>query len=114
MPNVELRQRVRSPASHSHWVQTSRGRSANHMVRQKFGGAGRGAKEKISVTVDREIWEQARALPWAASASDVVNEALHRLVAAEKLGVMLDQLAEDFGPVDENLVTEAEAQWFGE
>jgi hypothetical protein len=84
------------------------------MVRHRIGGAGRGAKEKISVTVDRDVWEQARALPWAASASDVVNEALHRLVAAERLGVMLDQLAEDFGPVDEDLITEAEARWFGE
>ena len=114
MPNVELRQRVISAASRSHWIQTSRGRSANHMVRQKIGGSGRGGKEKISVTVDRDIWEQARALPWAASASDVVNEALHRLVAAEKLGVMLDQLAEDYGPVDEALITETEAKWFGE
>jgi hypothetical protein len=34
-------------------------------------------------------------------------------VAAERLGVMLDQLAEDFGPVDEALITEAEARWFG-
>lgn len=73
----------------------------------------RSLKEKISVTVDRDIWERARTLPWASSASDVVNEALHRLVAAERLGVMLDRLADEIGPVDEKLVAEAEAQWFG-
>lgn len=74
----------------------------------------RSGKEKISVTVDRDIWAQAKALPWAASGSDVVNEALHRLVAAERLGAMLDRLSEEFGPVDEALVAEAEAKWFGE
>jgi hypothetical protein len=73
----------------------------------------RAPKEKISVTVDRDVWELARAMPWAESASEVVNEALHRLVAAERLGVMLDRLSEDFGPVDEDLVTRAEATWFG-
>ena len=73
-----------------------------------------GTYEADRVTVGRDVWEQARALPWAESASEVVNEALHRLVAAGRLGVMLDRLAEDFGPVDEDLVTRAEATWFGE
>ena len=82
------------------------------MARRK--SPGRALKEKISVTVDRDVWELVRALPWAESASEVVNEALHRLVAAERLGVMLDRLSDDFGPVDEGLVTRAEATWFGE
>ena len=74
---------------------------------------GRGSvKEKISVTVDRDLWEEARALPWARSGSEVVGEALRRLVAAERLGVVLDRLDEEFGPVDERLVAEAEAKWF--
>jgi len=73
---------------------------------------GQPGKEKISVTVDRDVWETARSLPWAASGSDVVNEALRRLVATERLGVMLDRLSEEFGPVDEGLVAEAEARWF--
>lgn len=84
------------------------------MVRSKVETQEKTGKEKISVTVDREVWEQARALPWAASGSDVVNEALHRLVSAERLGVMLDRLADEFGPVDEALVGEAEALWFAE
>lgn len=70
-------------------------------------------KEKISVTVDRDVWREARALPWARSASEVVNEALRRLVAAERLGVALDRLDELYGPVDEALVGEAEKRWFG-
>jgi hypothetical protein len=114
MPNVRSQHRVRSMTPRTHWDKTFAGRSTNQMVRHRIGGSGRGAKEKISVTVDRDVWAQARALPWAASASDVVNEALHRLVAAERLGVMLDQLAEDFGPVDEELISRAEARWFGE
>ena len=101
MPQVDVRMRAGLS-----------GRSVTHMARRK--AYGRSLKEKISVTVDRDIWEQARALPWAASASDVVNEALHRLVASERLGVMLDRLSEDFGPVDEDLITRAEATWFGE
>jgi hypothetical protein len=84
------------------------------MPQRKFDVTGKTSKEKISVTVDRNVWEQARALPWAASASDVVNEALHRLVAVERLSVMLDRLVDDFGPVDESLVVKAEARWFGE
>lgn len=84
------------------------------MARGRSEPQDRSHKEKISVTVDREVWEQARALPWAASASDAVNEALHRMVAAERLGVMLDRLADDFGSVDESLVADAEAKWFGE
>lgn len=84
------------------------------MARERLEARSRSSKEKISVTVDRHVWEQARMLPWAVSASDVVNEALHRLVAVERLGVMLDRLVDDFGPVDEKLVTEAEAKWFGE
>ena len=72
------------------------------------------SKEKISVTVDRDIWEEARGLPWAESASEVVNEALRRLVATERLGTALDRLYEIHGPVDEELVQEAERRWFGE
>jgi hypothetical protein len=83
------------------------------MARRNNGPRDRTLKEKISVTVDRDVWERARTLPWASSASDVVNEALHRLVAAERLGVMLDRLTDDFGTVDERLVAEAEAKWFG-
>lgn len=101
MPQTDERRRTGLP-----------GRVSTHMGRRK--DASRAPKEKISVTVDRDVWEQARALPWAESASEVVNEALHRLVAAERLGVMLDRLTEDFGPVDEDLVTRAEATWFGE
>lgn len=71
-------------------------------------------KAKISVTVDREVWDQARALPWAESASDAVNEALRRMVAAERLGMMLDHLEEQFGPVDEAVAAEVESRWFGE
>lgn len=74
----------------------------------------KGAKTKISVTVDREVWDQARALPWAESASEAVNEALRRMVASERLGVMLDHLEGDFGPVDETVVADVEARWFGE
>jgi hypothetical protein len=84
------------------------------MARRRSATGGGGSKEKISVTVDRDVWEQARSLPWAASASDVVNEALHRLVATERLNVMLDRLVDDFGPVGEDLVVEAEVKWFGE
>lgn len=84
------------------------------MVRRKLETRDKGSKEKISVTVDRDVWQRARTVPWAASASDVVNEALHRLVAAERLGVMLDRLTDEFGPVDDGLVSEAEAKWFGE
>jgi hypothetical protein len=83
------------------------------VARRNLDPRDRTIKEKISVTVDRDIWERARTLPWASSASDVVNEALHRLVAAERLGVMLDHLADELGPVDERLVAEAEAKWFG-
>ncbi len=71
-------------------------------------------KEKISVTVDRDVWEEARSLPWASSGSEVVNEALRRLVASERLGAALDLLYEIHGPVDEELVQEADRRWFGE
>lgn len=71
-------------------------------------------KEKLSVTVDRDVWEAARNLPWASSASEVVNEALRRLVASERLGTALDRLYEIHGPVDEELVEEADRKWFGE
>lgn len=77
-------------------------------------GQGKGAKAKISVTVDRDVWEQARALPWADSASDAVNEALRRMVVAERLGTMLDHLEKDFGSVDETIVADVESRWFGE
>lgn len=70
--------------------------------------------EKISVTVDSDVWREAGDLPWATSGSVVVNEALRRLVAAERLGTMLDTLTEQFGRVDQDLVAEAEAAWFGE
>ncbi|MGH8903439.1 MAG: hypothetical protein ACRDYA_17645 [Egibacteraceae bacterium] len=60
------------------------------------------------------MWTEARALPWASSRSAVANEALRRLVAAERLGAMLDRLSQEYGPVDENLVAVADAKWFGE
>lgn len=69
------------------------------------------SKEKISVTVDRDVWEQARALPWASSGSEVVNEALRRLVASERLRSVLEELDEIHGPVPEELVEEARKKW---
>jgi hypothetical protein len=76
-----------------------------------------GGKVKISVTVDRDVWEEAKALPWASSGSEVVNEALHRLVGSERLGAMLDELYELYGPPDEEQVAKAQievAKWLSE
>ena len=61
------------------------------------------AKRKVTVTVDEEIVEQARALGVGPSLSAVVNDALaahiERLARRAALGELLDAWDEQLGPV---------------
>lgn len=69
------------------------------------------ASEKLSVSVDAELGSQARSLQRGASASAVVFEALHRLVAGEQLRLLLDELNEEYGPLPDDAIREAERRW---
>lgn len=69
------------------------------------------ASEKLSVSVDLEVWTRARSLSTGGSPSAIVNEALRRLVAGEQLAALLRELDDQYGPVPEEMVREAEQRW---
>jgi hypothetical protein len=70
------------------------------------------ASEKLSVSVDAELWAAARSLPLPErSASAVVAEALRRMIAGEQLRALLDELDAEFGPVPDDEIRAAERRW---
>jgi hypothetical protein len=69
------------------------------------------ASEKLSVSVDTEVWHRARSLSVGGSPSAIVNEALRRLVAGEQLAALLRELDDEYGPLPDKVVREAEQRW---
>ena len=69
------------------------------------------ASEKLSVSVDTEVWRRARSLSAGDSPSAIVNEALRRLVAGEQLAALLHELDDEYGPVPQEMVRAAEQRW---
>lgn len=70
------------------------------------------ASEKLSVSVDAELWAAARSLPLPErSASAIVAEALRRLIYSEQLRALLDELDAEFGPVPDDEIRTAERRW---
>jgi len=69
------------------------------------------ATRKLSVSIDQDLVAEAEHYAGPRGLSRFVNEALRDALEGRRLGQYLDELAEEYGPVDEELVEEYRRQW---
>ncbi len=67
--------------------------------------------EKVSLTLDDEILEQARRHAGQRGLSGYVNQALRRQLQRDRLVAYLDETDEAAGPVDESVMEEVRREW---
>ena len=68
------------------------------------------ATEKVSLTLDRDVVAEARALAGPSGLSSFVNEALIWRLQRARVGRLLSELESEHGPVDQRLLMEALAE----
>lgn len=67
--------------------------------------------EKVSLSLDAELVSEARQRRKGRSLSSYVNEGLRRQVRADRQRELLDEWEREFGPIPEDVLAEAAAQW---
>jgi Arc/MetJ family transcription regulator len=67
--------------------------------------------EKVSLTLDDELVEQARQHAGQRGLSGYVNQALRRQLQRDRLIAFLDEADQAAGPVDESAMEEVRRQW---
>ena len=67
--------------------------------------------EKVSLTLDEELIEEARETAGARGLSGYVNRALRNQLQHDRLTVLLDELEAEVGPVDPRVMEEVRQQW---
>ncbi len=70
-----------------------------------------GNVQKVSVSLPSELIEAIRARTGAGGFSRYVSDAAQKRIQHELLGELLDELEAEFGPVDEEGVRRAMAEW---
>jgi hypothetical protein len=66
---------------------------------------------KVSLSLDKELVEQARALAGARGLSGLVNEALRVQLQHERIRRLLDEMDDEYGPVPEHVIEEVRQEW---
>lgn len=69
------------------------------------------ASAKVSLTLDEDLVEQARALAGARGLSALVNEALRVKLQHERIRRLLDEMDEEHGPVPAETMEEVRREW---
>lgn len=69
------------------------------------------ATEKVSLTLDERLVEQARAVVGQRSLSAYVNEALSRQLQRDRIVTYLNEMDREFGPVAANVTEEVRRSW---
>lgn len=69
------------------------------------------ASEKVSLTLDEELVAEAREQAGARGFSAYLNEALRLQLQRDRLRRLLDEMDEEFGPVDPKVTAEVEREW---
>ncbi|MGH8885644.1 MAG: hypothetical protein ACRDYX_10820 [Egibacteraceae bacterium] len=69
------------------------------------------ATEKVSLTLDEQLLTRARDRVGRRQLSAYVNEALRRQLQRDRLGALLDELAAEVGPIDEEVMEEVRRAW---
>ena len=71
-------------------------------------------KEKLSVTLDKSIVEEIRALSGGRPMSTSINVLLHDALAQHRLGELVAEMEETAGPVTAEAYERVFSQWFEE
>lgn len=69
--------------------------------------------EKVSLSLDADLLAEARKHAHGHSLSSYVNAGLRQKVFNDRLGVLLDEWEDEFGPIPEEIVAEMTALWPG-
>jgi hypothetical protein len=69
------------------------------------------AVTKVSLSLDKDLVDQARALAGARGLSALVNEALRIQLQHERIRRLLDEMDEEYGPVPEQVMEEVRQEW---
>ena len=65
----------------------------------------------MSLSLDQELVDQARALAGARGLSALVNEALRVQLQHERIRRLLAEMDEEYGPVPEQVMEEVRREW---
>jgi hypothetical protein len=71
-------------------------------------------KEKVSITLDKPLVDEIRALFGGRALSTSINEMLYAALAQERLGELVDEMEEEAGPASPEAYERVLAQWFAE
>ena len=66
---------------------------------------------KVSLSLDRELVDEARALAGARGLSALVNEALRVQLQHERVRRLLDEMDDEHGAVPDRLMEEVRREW---
>ena len=69
------------------------------------------AVTKVSLSLDRDLVEQARTLAGSRGLSALVNEALRVQLQHERIRRLLDEMDDEYGPVPEHVMEEVCREW---
>jgi hypothetical protein len=69
------------------------------------------ATEKVSLTLDREVVDAARARVGKRGLSSYVNAALRLKLGHDRMLTFLKEMDEEYGPVDEQTAAEVGREW---
>ena len=69
------------------------------------------AVTKVSLSLDRELVEQARTLAGSRGLSALVNEALRVQLQHERVRRLLNEMDDEYGPVPEHVMEEVRQEW---
>jgi Arc/MetJ-type ribon-helix-helix transcriptional regulator len=80
-----------------------------HMSHQWYDSAM--AMRKVSVTLDGEMVDEARALVGSRGLSSYVNSALRLKLQHDRIGRLLDELESEAGPIPDDVMDEVRREW---
>ena len=69
------------------------------------------ATTRVSLSLEKELLAEARALVGVRGLSGYVNRALHRQLQRDRVVALLADLDSEFGPVDPRVVEEVRRAW---
>ena len=71
-------------------------------------------KEKVSVTLDKEVVDEIRAQFGGRALSTVINELLHVALAQERLAELVEEMEAEAGPASAEAYERVLAQWLAD
>jgi hypothetical protein len=69
------------------------------------------ATEKVSLSLDEEAVAEAREAVGARGLSGYVNRALRHQLQRDRIGALLDELEQEYGPIEPSVMEEVRREW---